>query len=134
MNTTQNVPISHVELGITGKHLVPNQITALLGMSPTRSFTKGDIDSGHRVKRPWGLWAITFQGTDVQEDAARLLDAVRGKEAVLRALVETQEVEVSIGIWWEPEEGQGGFTLDSAIFVQLCAVSTRINVYFPGHR
>lgn len=135
MNAPQNQTIATIELVITGETLVPDHITTTLGLAPTRSFMKDDLVSQRTgTKRPWGLWGLEFQGTDVQENAVRLLEALRGKEAAIRTFIDTPGVHVAIAIWWEPEGGQGGFTVESATFAQLCALGTNIHVYFPGYQ
>ncbi|MFV9502972.1 MAG: DUF4279 domain-containing protein [Oscillochloridaceae bacterium umkhey_bin13] len=135
MTTKRSHLIAKVEFAVIGETLVPDGITAMLGIPPTRSFMKGDIVSPRPGgQRPWGLWALHFQGNDIQEIAVQLLDALRGKEAAIRTLHETPEVEATIGIWWEPRHGYGGFSLSSATLAQLCALGTRIDVYFPGYQ
>jgi hypothetical protein len=135
MNTSHNQTIAKIEFAVIGETLVPDDITATLGIPPTRSFTKGDVVSNRPGgKRPWGLWALTFRGVDIQDLAVQLLEALRGKEEAIRTLNDTMEVEAAIGIWWEPAEGHGGFSISSATLAQLCALSARIDVYFPGRR
>jgi hypothetical protein len=136
MNKSHDQPIARVEFAVTGRKFVPDEITAILAMPPTRSFAKGDMGSkrdGER-KRPWSLWALEFEGTEVQDVAAHLLEALEGKEEALRKVADIPEVEVSIAIWWETPGGYGGFTVSSATFAQLCALSTQIHVYLPGAR
>jgi hypothetical protein len=135
MSTPPQQLIASIEWVITGTSLIPDHITALLDVTPTRSFTKGDRNA-HRyaTKRPWGLWALKFQGPDVEHNAVQLLTALNGKESVIRTLIDTPGMQVSIAIWWEPIGGQGGFSLNSATLARLCALGTRIDVYFPGYQ
>ena len=134
MTNSKNQSIARVELVITGDTLNPADITTALAMHPTRSFVKGEVASKRDTerKRPWGLWALQFEGMEVQDVAVRLLESLRGKEGSLRTIATTMEVNISIAIWWETPEGQGGFTLSSATLAQLCNLSTQIHFYLPG--
>lgn len=134
MNSSHDQHIARIELVITGDILVPDDVTATLAISPTRSFAKGDASSKHDVKRkrPWGLWALEFGGMDVQELAECLLEALRGKEEALSKVADMSGVQIAIAIWWDPAENQGGFTLSSATLAQLCNLSTQVHFYFPG--
>jgi hypothetical protein len=134
MNRSHDQPIARIELVVTGDMLVPDDVTATLAIPPTRSFAKGDAFSKRNVKgkRPWGLWALEFGGTDVQDVAECLLGALRGKEEALSKVADMAGVQVAIAIWWDPPESQGGFTLPSATLAQLCALSTQVHFYFPG--
>lgn len=134
MNTSHDQPIVRVELVVTGNMLVPDDVTAILSIPPTRSFAKGDVISKRsgKGKQPWGLWALEFEGTNVQDVAACLLEALRGKESAVRNVADMAGGRVAIAIWWEPPEGRGGFTVSSATLAQLCALSSDIHVYFPG--
>jgi len=135
MNRSIDQPIARVELVIRGDMLAPDHVTTMLAISPTRSFAKGDTISSHNAggKRPWSLWALEFAGAEVQDVVVRLLEALQGKELALRKVADMPEVHVSIAIWWDPPEGQGGFSVSSVTLAQLCALSTQIHVYFPGN-
>jgi hypothetical protein len=134
MTNPKAQPIARVELVITGETLNPADITTALAMHPTRSFVKGEVASKSNAarKRPWGLWALQFEGMKVQDVAVHLLESLRGKEGALKTIANTMEVNVSIAIWWEPPEGQGGYTLSSATLAQLCGLSSQIHFYLPG--
>jgi hypothetical protein len=134
MKKPQNQPIARVGLVIRGDELIPSDVTAILAISPTRSFSKGDVVSKRNVerKRPWGLWALEFEGMEVQDTAAHLLEALRGKEEVLKKVADMPGVQISVAVWWNPPEGQGGFTVSSATLAELCALSLQAHFYFPG--
>jgi hypothetical protein len=39
---------------------------------------------------------------------------------------------IDVSIWWEPEGGQGGFTVSGATLTQLAELGEQFNFYFPG--
>ncbi|ACL67525.1 hypothetical protein A2cp1_4208 [Anaeromyxobacter dehalogenans 2CP-1] len=49
---------THVRLAMTSDDLDPDAVTAIVGLTPTRSHRKGDVPAGHRV--PWYRGALWF--------------------------------------------------------------------------
>lgn len=75
-------------LRITGDHLVPDDITALLGCEPSRSHALGDtLESDKlpaRIAR-FGLWSLTTDETvpaDLDAQVAELLGRMTNDEAI----------------------------------------------------
>jgi hypothetical protein len=134
MKNNYNQPNIRIELVIRGTSLVPSDVTSILSLTPTRSFLKGDPSSSRNPerKRPWSLWALEFEGTEVQNTAMLLIEALQGKETSLKRIADLPGVEMSVAIWWDPPEGQGGFSLASSTLAQLCALGNEIHFYFPG--
>jgi hypothetical protein len=54
---------SAASLRITGDDLVPEEITKLLGGSPTLAYAKGDKKVGHKTGKVWirkgGMWSLS---------------------------------------------------------------------------
>jgi hypothetical protein len=120
--------IARVSVGFKAESLRVAEITRLVGLQPSRSYEKGDT----RTPMPWGMWAIEFEADNVESAAKRLLDVLGQKrDAIVEAARQTGAT-VSVGIWWEPEGGQGGFTIGSETLKQLSELGERVDFYFPG--
>jgi hypothetical protein len=129
---TSKRSIARVSVGFKAESLRVAEITRLVGLQPSRSYEKGDLSARTRTPMPWGMWAIEFETDDVESAAKRLLDVLGQKrDAIVEAARQTGAT-VSVGIWWEPEGGQGGFTLGSETLKQLSELGERVNFYFPG--
>lgn len=125
-------------------HITPEEISAILGIDPSRSFTKGDLlprpkhESAARCwpaeeyRRYASLWALEFDGLEVQPLAEQLLARLRPKEAALQQLTALPELELGISIWWDPQEGSTGFSILSAVLAQLVGLAQDLSVYLPG--
>ena len=119
-----------VALRFGGDALVPDEVTRVMGISPTFSYAKGE--PSHRTKTPrWtGIWGLEFESDDVEPAAKQLLDAIATKRGAIDEIVAQMSAGVSVSIWWEPEGGQGGYTLSTETVVALASLGERIDFYF----
>jgi Domain of unknown function (DUF4279) len=127
--------VARVELGLSGDRVTPAEVTAATGLLPSRSWSKGETYEsmiGVTRARPFGIWVITFEGTEVEQCSRGLLAIVEPWAEAIRQVARTMGATVSVGIWWEPEGGQGGFTVSSDILRRLSELGDRVDVYFPG--
>lgn len=126
--------VARVEFVLVSPILLPEDATAMIGLRPTRSFKKGDMTDrpDARTPRPWGLWAYEVEAEDVETAAKALLAAVEGRLQSIRRAAESAQARVSVSIWWEPDGGQGGFSLPAELMRRLCALGDRIDIYIPG--
>ncbi|WP_438006554.1 DUF4279 domain-containing protein [Sorangium sp. So ce321] len=131
----ERADIAHVELGLSGDRVVPAEVTAVIGLLPSRAWSKGDSyesKAGGVRKRPFGIWVITAEGSDVEQCALGLLAVAEPRAAAIRQAAEAAGATVSVGVWWEPEGGQGGFTVASDVLRRISELCDRVDVYFPG--
>ncbi|WP_434043647.1 MULTISPECIES: DUF4279 domain-containing protein [Sorangium] len=127
--------IVHVELGLSGDRVVPAEVTAAVGVLPSRAWSKGECyesKAGGTRKRPLGIWVVTCDGSDVQQCALELLAVAEPRAAAIRRMADAAGATISVGIWWEPAGGQGGFTLSSDVMRRISELCDRVDVYFPG--
>lgn len=127
--------IAQVEFSLSGDRIIPAEVTAASGLSPSRAWSKGDpyeSKAGGIRTRPFGLWVITSEGTDIEQCSIGLLAIVEPVIEAIRPIARTAGATVSVGIWWEPEGGQGGFTVSSDVMRRLSELADRLDVYFPG--
>ena len=128
--------VAEAELRIGGDHVVPSMVRALVGVSPSRAWAKGEPYPAPRSKqileRHSGLWAVTCKDATVEGAAQSLLKLMEPHVESMRAAAAQSQGSVSVAIWWDPAAGQGGFTLDSDIVKRLAELGERIDFYFPG--
>ena len=68
----------------------------------------------------------------VEDAALALLAVIEPKRQTIRDAAESVQATVSIGIWWDPEWGQGGFSVSTDVMRRLLEFGERLDVYFPG--
>jgi Domain of unknown function (DUF4279) len=128
----QNRSVVKVNLGFTSKTLEPQEVSLMLGLQPTYSYTKGELSPRMRVPRPWGCWAIEAMSNDVEAATRQLLNILRGKKGQIDDVAGRFSATVSVHIWWEPEGGQGGYTLPSDLLIELASLGERVDFYFAS--
>lgn len=123
-------------LRIFSETLEVEQITALVGLKPTRFYAKGDpVSACSPQLRRTNAWLLKSgiaedQGIDVH--LGWLLDLVGSKVDALRTLRETCKVDLFCG--FSSTHGQGGTVLDKDLLGRLSALGLdlKIDLYPPG--
>ena len=117
--------------------LEPQAITAVLGITPTRSFRRGDTHGhGERVT-PYRVntWLLSSEGSVASHDSLRhiewLLGKVEPRHAVLLEL-QKQSYRMDISCYWLSKSGHGGPTLTPDIMRRLGKLELAVwfDVYF----
>ncbi len=124
----------HVDLRISGEHLVPGEITSILGIEPTRAWAKGDgfQSKGGTRNRPWGMWHLTTQDDNsksLESHCERLLGLLKGREGAIKALVARGDVYVDIAIWLNAGGEPTGFQLRAETLRELSTYCESIAAY-----
>src|SRR5690606_20470142 len=103
-------------------------ITDLL---PTRAHRKGEVSPNRSVPKPWGIWAIDCTSDNIETATTELLAVVETRMEKLREAASKYDgAELTVGIFWQPEGGQGGYSLSSDLVHRLSQLGTRIDFYF----
>jgi len=127
--------VASVGIGITGDLVDPVAVSATVGLEASRAWEKGhryESRSGGTMKKHSGLWVVERRGEDVELVALDLLAVLEPRAAAIRAAAKNAKATVSVGIWWEPEAGQGGFSVSADVLRRLSVLCERVDVYFPG--
>jgi hypothetical protein len=115
--------------------LEPCAVSTGLGLKPSQSFAKGDLNS---VDRPWqiGIWKFSSKGYVGSKDARRhigwILDQLVGKETFLREL-QAKDYKTNLSCYWQ-SVGHGGPELDPEFMNRLASLrlSLSFDVYYHG--
>jgi hypothetical protein len=96
-----------ITLRIFGDSLVPDEVTALLGVEPTHAHAKGDRhigkDGREFAKRRVGMWQLRAEesaGT-FESRVLGLLACLPRSEAAWSAITQNLEVDLSVGYFME---------------------------------
>jgi hypothetical protein len=120
---------------IAGDALRPDQMTAILGIQPTRSGVKGERHScGHGSVSRTSFWLLKCPLNDslpLTEHLKWLLDVFEPKYKSINSAAEGATLMFLCG--FAPGSGQGGFTLDAKTLQRIAAlgVPLSINLYPP---
>jgi uncharacterized protein DUF4279 len=99
---------SKATLRIVGEALIPDEVTRVLGCTPTHARRKGDIMRGKRTGRerisPIGIWYLDAEArdsADLERQIAEILDRVTPDLGVWTELSRTFHVDLFCGLFME---------------------------------
>lgn len=125
---------TYASLRVFSDTLQPNQVSARLGLVPSRAFAKGDPYGRGRVRRHGG-WILSsrnaVESSDTRHHIDWLLDQLDGKSKELDALRDLG-CEVDVSCIWVSAQGQGGPILSPSQMKRLAEHGLDIwwDVYF----
>lgn len=126
----EEVTVARVSIGMTSEVLEPEDVTRIVGVQPTRAFKRGDRGPNRRVPAPRGVWAYEVTSDDVGPAAAELLRVIEPLVPVLRQAAGKYEALLAVGVCWQPEGGQGGYSLPADLVRRLSMLGERVDFYF----
>jgi hypothetical protein len=91
---------------------------------------KGDLSSRTRTPAPWSVWHLSVEDSEVEPAAKGLLELLAGKRDAIADVIREMGATASVRIWWEPEDGYGGYTLSSATVRELADLVDRVDFSF----
>lgn len=122
---------------ILGDTLVPNDISAALGVSPTTSYAKGapyDIPRVGLRRRSTGHWSICTESVvdsdRLEEHARYLLAKLEPRAATIQGLLNERRYRVNMAVWWEIDAEHGNFIVPSAVMARLAILCENIDFHF----
>ena len=123
---------------VSGESFDPNEITATLGLEPTKTGRKGDLRSLPERKIPPrrdSIWILNSPLADekpLQDHLEWLLDQLEPKSATIEAVAAKYKAILMCG--YSSESGQGGCTFAGKLLARLgqFAVPLILNLYPPG--
>jgi hypothetical protein len=111
----------------------PDTITKTLGLTPTKSFVKGEFDGNGR-RRKFHAWFLSTQNLSDSRDTRYHMDvlitALEGKTDAIQEL-QARGCDLDISSYWV-SEGQGGPEITPAQMLKLGAMGLRVwwDIYF----
>src|SRR3974390_2933822 len=121
-------------LRIFSDKIPPDEITRILGIEPTRAFSKGDAYSRRKLERKSNGWFYSTKELSKSKDTRKHIDfilaAIDGKEDAIRSLC-NQGCKIDLCSYWV-STGQGGPWLVPCQMLKLGNLGIEIwwDVYF----
>ena len=137
--------IMSISFGISGDKLLPNEITNLLKITPTKAWKKGDTyKSKYRnkngsfefreLKRPAGIWELSsleeVLSNKLEDHASFIIQKLESSMNQIDKILSQSSMRTSINIWWQPEDGYGGYTLSADTIRKLSLLCNEMDFYF----
>jgi hypothetical protein len=128
---------SVVTLRISGDALVPDEVTAQMGVAPTTSHRKGDVrrlSSGRDVVRRTGIWRLEVgdrEPENLNAQVAELLALLPQDLGIWRTLSQAFEIDLFCGLFME--ESNEGLSLSSETLAALGlrGIEVGLDIYAP---
>ena len=137
--------IMSISFVISSDKLSPDEITKLLNISPTKAWKKGDkYNSKYKASdgtinyreatRPWGIWELSSSddtsSSNLDDHATKLIRRLEPSINQVKKLLSKSDFRVSINIWWQPEDGYGGYTIQADTMKKLTMLCKELDFYF----
>jgi hypothetical protein len=125
------------EFIITSESVLPEEITSYLGISPHRSFKRGDTHrskySGSLITRPHHLWAVMSKATiseeqDIKPHMLYIKPLLHDKIDLLSKLKDDARLETSFWLWFRTEEAGIGIDLFETEMVIMNKIAKRLHI------
>lgn len=126
----------YCEFAIVSDTIAPDQLTLELGISPHRSFCKGDTyrskHSGSLITRPHNLWAVSSEKTiseeqDIKPHILQLKSLLKGCLDKLKELKNNDSVELTLWLWFETEDAGIGIDILEPEISFIHDIANRLN-------
>lgn len=127
----------YCEFIITSESVLPEEITSYLGVSPHRSFKRGETHiskhSGSLITRPHHLWAIMSKTTiseeqDIKPHILYIKSLLNDKIHLLSKLKDDARLEASLWLWFRTEDAGIGIDLFESEMVFMNKISKRLHI------
>ena len=128
---------SVISLRVGGDAVLPEQVTALLGVQPSMSYRKGELhtaSTGRSFVRPIGLWLLRgreAEPEDVDAQVAEMLGKMNQDLSAWHALASEFKVDLFLGLFMSGTNE--GFTLSATTLSSLANrhVEVGFDIYAP---
>ena len=121
--------VTHATLRIYGEHLQPDDLSALLNLTPSKCQKKGQITPATSIAAVGG-WFLSSEGQvasrDVQRHIVWILDQINDRQALLKDL-QAEGYEMDIFCFWVSAHGHGGPELSHEIMQRLGSMRLKVS-------
>jgi len=118
---------TRVTLGVYGPELEPDEISTLLGCTPTSAHRCGDLRRNGIPPWPQGAWLLSVEGkapTGPEELIELLTARLPGESAIWERLTAKYSVRVTLGLF--TGDWNRGFELSPSSISRLAAIGARV--------
>lgn len=130
---------SFCEFTISSGSVTPEELSQMLGISPSRSFKKGDTSisehSGSLITKPYNLWAIGSKTLLSEEESISphleyLRSKLEDKMETLKGLKDDPNLKLIFTVWIETDNSGTGIDLTEQEMSFLADCSNRVHFSF----
>ena len=141
--TTKNKPYSpYVSLVLRGEELDPQMITEMLGITPRRSFKRGDQRGRDNKDKKWsyGFWMFESAGQieslNLKMHIIWLLEQLEPAKPNLLEISRNDAFDAKISCFWIMPSTNEVLTIDPELLSRIAALNIRIelDIYSPRLR
>ena len=122
--------LARVGIRIKSDALDTSDVTRIVGVQPTRAVRKGEQPLDRSVPSLSGIWTYSIASDDISNAAVDVLSTIEPVIAQLREAATKYGAELTVSIFWQPEGGQGGYSLPADVMRRLSMLGERIDFYF----
>lgn len=128
-----------VSLQFLGEDLIPDEVTRLLGIKPTRSYKKGDVfpSKAHEQIRKVGLWLYSVNrcaGVSLENQINALFDLLPVDLDVWRELTTRFEADLFCGLQLEALNHGLDFSQQTLQRINERGLSIGLDLYFDDEK
>jgi hypothetical protein len=124
--------VTFVSFGFRADDLDPAEITAAIGVSPTRSFRRGDvfISVGIERRRPWGVWVLETRrsSNNIDDHLEDLLLDLEPRKDVIRRINDRAGFHTLLKIWWIQTDITIGLSINGQLLSRASALVESVGV------
>lgn len=122
--------VARASVRIKSDTLDTAEVTRMVGVHPTRATQKGEQPPDRSVPSLSGIWTYTVCADQVSIAAMTLLETIEPVATGLRDAAALYGAELTVSIYWQPEGGQGGYSLPADTVRRLSMLGERVDFYF----
>ena len=136
MLNDEKPPRVYATFMLRGKELDPQLVSELLGMTPTRSFKRGDQRTEEK-KWPHGFWGLTsderIQSTDLALHIEWVINQLEPVRQKLVEIMSDKQIDAEISCLWMLSTSHDGLSVSAVLLERIASLGLKLNldIYCP---
>jgi hypothetical protein len=128
---------TYASLILRGKELDPQKITDFIGISPSKSFKRGDKRKNDKVW-PHGYWELDSTGfvnsADLEPHLEWLGDHIDPAKLSLSKIISETGIDAELSCFWILPTNHVSLSLNTKLLNQIALLGVKLefDIYYPG--
>jgi len=123
----------YVSFTLTGKDLIPDEITTRLGIKPSYSFKRRDLkinSKGKQQIRKLSCWSLDSNNNGLPHNNPMphfewLLDILEPVQEELKEILANKKINAQISCFWITPDGRINMELEPELFARLASINIK---------